>query len=95
MSRILLARAARQATAFVCLAGLAAAMLLQSASAEEGEASRIVAIGGSVTEIVYALGEQERLVGRDSTSIYPEEALALPDVGYVRALSAEGVLSSR
>src|SRR5690606_24397072 len=34
-----------------------------------------------------------RLVGRDSTSLFPEEALALPDVGYVRALSAEGVLS--
>lgn len=55
--------------------------------------SRIVAIGGSVTEIVYALGEERRLVGRDSTSIYPPEALKLPDAGYIRALSPEGVLS--
>jgi iron complex transport system substrate-binding protein len=54
---------------------------------------RVLAIGGAVTEIVFALGEQDRLVGRDSTSMYPAEALALPDVGYIRALSPEGVLS--
>ncbi len=57
------------------------------------EARRIVAIGGSVTEIVYALGQQGRLVARDTTSSYPAEAQALPDIGYMRALSPEGVLS--
>lgn len=57
------------------------------------DTSRVVAIGGSLTEIVYLLGEQERLVARDSTSVYPDEALALRDVGYMRALSPEGVLS--
>lgn len=56
-------------------------------------AKRIVAIGGSITEIIYALGEQERLIARDTTSTYPVEAEALPDVGYIRALSPEGVLS--
>jgi iron complex transport system substrate-binding protein len=55
--------------------------------------SRVVAIGGSVTEIVYALGEEKCLVARDSTSLYPEAVLALPDVGYMRQLSPEGVLS--
>lgn len=54
---------------------------------------RVVSIGGSVTEIVYALGEQDRLVARDSTSIYPVEVNELPNVGYMRALSPEGVLS--
>jgi iron complex transport system substrate-binding protein len=48
---------------------------------------------GSLTEIIFALGEEGRLVGRDSTAVYPEEALKLPDVGYMRALSPEGVLS--
>jgi len=57
------------------------------------EAKRIVSIGGSLTEIVYALGAQDRLVARDSTSTYPPEAGSLPDVGYMRALSPEGVLS--
>lgn len=61
--------------------------------AADTKPSRIVAIGGSVTEIVYALGEEARLVGRDSTSVYPPEALKLPDTGYIRALSPEGVLS--
>lgn len=57
------------------------------------EARRIVAIGGSVTEIVYALGQQDRLIARDTTSSYPAGAQALPDIGYMRALSPEGVLS--
>lgn len=54
---------------------------------------RVLSIGGSVTEIVYALGQEGRLVGRDTTSTYPASAEALPDVGYLRALSPEGVLS--
>jgi iron complex transport system substrate-binding protein len=68
-----------------------------AAIAEEGQVfkdtSRIASVGGSVTEIVYALGEQDKLVARDSTSVYPEAALTLPDVGYMRQLSPEGVLS--
>lgn len=55
--------------------------------------SRIASIGGSITEIVYALGEEGHLVARDSTSSFPQAALELPDVGYMRALSPEGVLS--
>ncbi|TPN48297.1 hemin ABC transporter substrate-binding protein [Mesorhizobium sp. B1-1-9] len=71
---------------------------LQPAGATEGvsvfsDPSKIAAIGGSITEIVYALGEEKRLVARDSTSRYPKAALDLPDVGYMRALSPEGVLS--
>lgn len=54
---------------------------------------RIVSLGGSVSEIVAALGAQDRLIARDSTTLFPESLTALPDVGYVRALSSEGVLS--
>lgn len=56
-------------------------------------AQRIVSIGGAVTEIVYALGEEDRLVARDTTSNFPPEVEELPDIGYIRALSPEGVLS--
>jgi iron complex transport system substrate-binding protein len=63
--------------------------MTSNAEAKDG----VVSIGGSVTEIVYALGQQERLVARDSTSSYPPAAEDLADVGYMRALSAEGVLS--
>ncbi|MDX8467960.1 hemin ABC transporter substrate-binding protein [Mesorhizobium sp. VK23B] len=57
------------------------------------DTSRIASIGGSITEIVYALGEESHLVARDSTSSFPQAAQKLPDVGYMRALSPEGVLS--
>jgi iron complex transport system substrate-binding protein len=57
------------------------------------DTSRLVSIGGDVTEIIYALGEEKRLIARDSTSIYPEAAAKLPDVGYMRALSPEGILA--
>ena len=54
----------------------------------------IIAIGGSITEIIYALGAEDKLVAVDSTSMYPASALERhPDVGYMRALSAEPVLS--
>ncbi|MEO1985547.1 MAG: ABC transporter substrate-binding protein [Martelella sp.] len=57
------------------------------------DTSRVVTIGGSVTEIVYALGAGDDIVGRDTTSTYPPEAAAKPDIGYMRQLSPEGVLS--
>lgn len=56
---------------------------------------RVVSVDGSITEIIYALGQEHRLVGRDTTSTWPKEAEALPDVGYMRQLSAEGLLSLR
>ncbi|MDX8516010.1 heme/hemin ABC transporter substrate-binding protein [Mesorhizobium captivum] len=78
--------------------GVLLAFATLSAKANDGAAvfsdtSRIASIGGSITEIVYALGEEGRLVARDSTSSFPQAALKLPDVGYMRALSPEGVLS--
>ena len=54
---------------------------------------RVVAVGGAVTEIVYALGLQDRLLAVDSTSLYPEAAAALPNVGYMRQLSAEPIIA--
>ena len=57
------------------------------------DASRVVVAGGSITEIFYFLGEQDRIVALDVTSNFPPEAKSLPSIGYVRALSAEGLLS--
>jgi heme transport system substrate-binding protein len=74
------------------LALFAASVLPQPAFAGSA-AKRVVALGGDITEIVYRLGEEGRLVGRDRTSKFPEEAATLPDVGYFRQLGAEGLLS--
>jgi iron complex transport system substrate-binding protein len=57
------------------------------------DAARIVAIGGSITEILYALGIERQIIAVDTTSLYPPRALKdKPNVGYMRALSPEGVL---
>lgn len=81
-------------------AGIALAALMGLPALAEGpqahpDARRILAVGGTVTEIIYAMGEQDRLIARDSSSVYPAAALELPDVGYMRRLSAENVLSLR
>ncbi|MEJ8572601.1 heme/hemin ABC transporter substrate-binding protein [Microbaculum marinum] len=62
---------------------------------EIADSSRVVSVGGSITEILYGLGLEDRIVAVDTTSLYPAEALAeKPNVGYLRALSPEGVLST-
>jgi iron complex transport system substrate-binding protein len=90
--------AGRELSAAIGLSLLAAASLLGAfglPGTAFGQApQRIVAVGGVVTEVMYALGLQDRLVGVDSTSQFPADALRdKANVGYVRALSAEGVLS--
>lgn len=58
------------------------------------DTARIVSLGGDVTEILYALGAEDRIVGVDATSVHPPEALHdKPNVGYLRQLSTEGILS--
>ncbi len=66
-----------------------------AAWAQTVRAPRLVTISGAITEVVYALGAQAQLVGTDTTSLYPAAALKTPKVGYMRELSAEGVLSLR
>ncbi len=56
---------------------------------------RLVTLGGSITELVFALGAGERIVATDESSIYPTEVAALPKVGYFRQFSPEGVLAQR
>ena len=85
-------RANRARCAIAVVAALAAAPAYAS-ELRNAQARRIVAVGGALTEIVYALGLEDRLVGIDTTSLYPLRALReKPNVGYMRQLSAEGVL---
>ncbi|MEI4232413.1 heme/hemin ABC transporter substrate-binding protein [Roseovarius sp. D22-M7] len=87
MTRATLSRRALLAQAVASGAALCALPAFADSDA------RLLSIGGSVTEIVHALGQGHRLVARDTTSTYPPEVEDLPDVGYARALSPEGVLS--
>jgi len=55
--------------------------------------TRLVTIGGAVTEIVFALGRGDDVVAVDSTSTFPPEARSRTVVGYQRTLSAEPILA--
>lgn len=86
------------ARALLALGLLVLAVIGQGPAAHAASAAaapqRILAIGGAVTETLYALGLEDRVVAVDTSSTYPPRALAeKPNVGYMRALSPEGVLS--
>lgn len=96
MRRATICNFIRHAALVVC-AIVAAALPARAQSPEKNAAaidsSRIVSVGGAVTEILYALGQEKNIVGLDTTSLYPPRAAAeKPSVGYMRQLSAEGVL---
>lgn len=57
------------------------------------ETPSIVSGDGSLTEVIYALHAEKMLAGVDTTSMYPEAATKLPQIGYKRNISSEGVLS--
>lgn len=47
----------------------------------EGAAERIVSLAPAITETLYAIGAGTKLVGRDTFSDFPAEALNVPDIG--------------
>lgn len=59
---------------------------------EKRSYQRIVSLSGAITETLYTLGYGGKIVGVDVTSTYPAEANALPKLGHVRQLNAEGIL---
>lgn len=54
---------------------------------------RLISAGGGITEVVYLLGAEDQLVATDTTSLYPPAAQKTKKIGYLRMLSAEGLLS--
>lgn len=58
------------------------------------EAMKIVSLSGTITEIIYALGEGKQIVAVDVTSTYPAETEKLTNLGHMSAVSAEGILGS-
>lgn len=53
---------------------------------------KVISLGGAVTEVIYALGQEKYLVGTDISSVHPKEATRLPSVGYYRNLPLEGLI---
>ena len=90
----------RRALGGACVLALAGLLAAPNAAARvldcgerPADAARVAVAGGSLVEILYALGEQDHIVAVDRTSNYPQAAKKLPQIGYVRNISAEGLLS--
>lgn len=59
-----------------------------------GNFKKIVCIGGTITETLYTLNTADKIIAIDTTSTWPEKALQeKKSVGYMRALSSEGILA--
>ena len=54
---------------------------------------RVVSLSPAVTEIMYAIGAQDLLVGRTDFCVYPPEAESIPTIGGISNMSVERVLS--
>src|SRR2546428_13474142 len=57
--------------------------------------ARVVSLAPSITEIVYALGAADRLVGVCAQCNYPEAAAQLPRVGGYLVPNVEAVVAAR
>jgi iron complex transport system substrate-binding protein len=74
--------------------GILALLVGASLSAiAQADTSRVVSGAGAITETICALGARDQLVAVDMSSVYPPEVSKLPQVGYLRQLAAEGILS--
>ncbi|KHT46953.1 heme/hemin ABC transporter substrate-binding protein [Vibrio sinaloensis] len=71
---------------------IVAALSLTFCATYTNASERIISAGSAVTEIIFALEQQEKLVAVDVTSALPKD-LELPKIGYHRRLSAEGLLA--
>ena len=55
--------------------------------------SRVVSLSPAVTEIMFALGAQDLLVGRTDFCVYPPEAEHIPSIGGISNLNIERILT--
>lgn len=74
-------------------AGILACTSSQKDQSETTGKQRIVCVAKQLTELIYALGAGDQLVGVDLSSTYPPAAGKLTKVGYHRLLNAEGIIA--
>ncbi|UZD21950.1 ABC transporter substrate-binding protein [Algoriphagus halophytocola] len=54
---------------------------------------KIITAGGTITEVVHALGYTDQIIATDLTSTYPSSMQDLPSIGYRNQIKAEGILA--
>lgn len=72
---------------------LAACSGERSSAVRLGGHHRIVSLNPTTTELLFALGARQRLVGRSRWDVFPPAALKIPDVGDALRPNVERVLS--
>jgi iron complex transport system substrate-binding protein len=60
---------------------------------EESKTKRIITAGGTITEVVHALGFGDQIIATDITSTFPITMKELPSIGYRNQIKAEGILA--
>ncbi|MBS4071590.1 MAG: ABC transporter substrate-binding protein [Algoriphagus sp.] len=65
----------------------------QNQESAPSESRKIITAGGTVTEIVDALGFGDQIIATDITSTYPASMQILPSIGYRNQIKAEGILA--
>ena len=76
------------------LAGVAVSCNSSGEKAKERTVQKLVSLNGAITETIVALGGEERLVGVDVTSTYPESVKAhAQDLGHIRSMTLEPLMA--
>lgn len=75
------------------LSALIACTSTQKDQSQATGKQRIVCVAKQLTELIFALGAGNQLVGVDISSTYPSAAQKLTKVGYHRLLNAEGIIA--
>ncbi len=85
----------KKTLAILFVALLAVSLFAQSVTevSSNEDDLRIVSLAPNVTEIIYALGSGDQLVGRTDYCNYPEEALSLTSIGTLWEPNLEAILS--
>ena len=78
--------------AFSCNSNAVRQEEVGQATSEQDE-KKIVTLGGTITEIVCALGACSSIVATDMTSTYPPEVKDLQTLGYRGGIKAEGIIA--
>lgn len=77
----------------LCLLAFSACTAQQNEENQSTTGPKIITAGGTVTEIVNALGMGEYIIATDITSTYPATMQDLPSIGYRDQIKAEGILA--
>lgn len=80
-------------TLFGCSINNILSLLLLLISPVAVAQERIITAGSALTETVCALGDCDKIIASDRTSLYPAHIQQLPSIGYRGGINAEGIIS--